>query len=113
MQGFNIDKAINWLIMADKNNLELLAEKAERFLVQAAAQLCDNPAADHIPHRSLLYMLDSRYAAIERMQKTARGCASECETARRRENNKVQLSDDMKDALNRLQDLEPQYPDAT
>ncbi len=113
MQGSDIDKAINWLSMASNNNLMRLAEKAERFLVQAATHLSDSPEAEHIPQRSLLHMLDSRYAAIERMQQTAREWSDKCDDEQRcREGHRVQMSDRVKHALYRLRYLEPEYPDA-
>ncbi len=79
MQGLDIDKAIHWLSVATNNNLMRLAAKAERFLVQAAMPLSGSKEAVHIPHSLLLKMLDSRQAAINKMEATATGFAKRYE----------------------------------
>ena len=74
MQGHDIDKAIHWLSAATNNNLMRLAAKVERFLVQTNPPLSGSKEAVHIPHSSLLKMLDGRQAAINSMQATASRC---------------------------------------
>ncbi|BDA50732.1 hypothetical protein COCOBI_16-4100 [Coccomyxa sp. Obi] len=116
MQGafprIDVNRAVHWLNVASKNNLKRLAAKAERFIVQAAERLSDNPEALHIPPSLLLRMLDSRQAAIADMQKTAKIMATDCKYARIPCASKCthKLPDAVEDALTRFQCLDAKYP---
>ncbi len=109
MQGTDIRKAVHWLNVAGKNNLMHLAAKAERFLIQAATRLSGSPEAVHIQPSTLLRMLDSRHAAIMRMQATAKGLADQFKTVDACITNN-QLAKGFGECLKRLYALEPAYP---
>lgn len=114
LQDGDVDKAMRWLSVACKNNLVRVAAKAERFLVQADADLSGRQDAEQIPHSSMLRMLDSRRTAIMGMWRTAKSCATIVRNTNLQcgsyPQHPVAMPRNVEEALAKLVAIEPDYP---
>ncbi|BDA50645.1 hypothetical protein COCOBI_16-3210 [Coccomyxa sp. Obi] len=65
--GGDLNKAVGWLVWAEKYNLPKIAARARRYAVDNGGNVAMCPAAKQLSRESLLWLLDARYVDKEDM----------------------------------------------